>query len=152
MTLLQVISTLEGIAGQQPTVASIVRNDVFRLNSIPDASYGVFAWLQNEHTTSEDGRFIRWSFTLFYVDRLSADKANEVEVQSTGIDTLWNVLRTLEELDIYQGGAAFRSFTQRFSDECAGVFCTVTLETLAGTLCPFDYSALAGIREGVKIY
>ena len=87
MNLLQTIRAIEKTAALQPGVQSIVRNDVFRLNASPVAKYGVFAWLQNEHSTTEDSSFITYNFTFFYVDRLTANKSNEIEIQSQGIET-----------------------------------------------------------------
>lgn len=135
MTLLQVINAIERVAGGQPTIHSIVRNDVFRLNSIPDAKYGVFAWLQGEHRTELEGDFMNYAFTFFYVDRLTFSHGNEVEIQSVGIETLENILETLESAGIVAGEHSFRTFNERFSDECAGAYCTLTLEVPKGTLC-----------------
>lgn len=132
---MQVIKAVEVVAAQQPTIKSIVRNDVYRLNALPDARYGVFAWLQGEHRTSLEADLLQYSFTFFYVDRLTFDKANEVEIQSVGVETLENILEVLETYGIVAKEHTFRTFNERFSDECAGTFCTVTLEVPKGTLC-----------------
>ena len=99
MTLQELIVKLEGVASTQPSLQMIVRNDVFRLNALPDARYGVFAWTQGEHATGAEDSLFRYRLTLFYVDRLTFDKGNEVEVQSVGIETLENILLTLEKAD-----------------------------------------------------
>jgi hypothetical protein len=137
MTLQQVIRTVEVIASKQPAVNMIVRNDIFRLNEAPDARYGVFAWLQGQHTGAVDESLVRYSFTFFYADRLTADLGNQVEVQSTGMEVLTNILRVLDQRGISVADRySFRTFNERFHDECAGVFCDVTLEVPAGSLCP----------------
>ena len=130
---------MEVTAGRQPTIRSVVRNDVFRLNSLPDARYGVFAWLQGEHRADLEGDLLTFAFTLFYVDRLTFDKRNEVEVQSVGIETLENVLTALADLGIVAGEHTYRTFNQRFSDECAGVFCNVTLSVPKGDICADEF-------------
>lgn len=136
MTLLEIIQAIENAAAQQPTVAMIVENDIFRLNSYADARYGVFAWVQGRHRVdSLTPDFIRYSFTLYYVDRLRNDIANQVEVQSTGIETLQNVLRMLRDESIEPETYEFQAFNQRFADECAGVFCSVTFLVDAGSEC-----------------
>jgi len=141
MNLQQTIRAIENAAAAQPNVATIVRNDVFRLNAAPAVGYGVFAWLQGEHTTSADSSLITFNFTFFYVDRLTANKANEIQIQSQGIETLENILRTLDGLGLYNAGiAAYRTFNQRFSDECAGVYVTVALETVKDAICPEIFS------------
>lgn len=148
MNLLQVIRAIEAAAAGQPAVASIVRNDVYRLNSIPTAKYGVFAWLQGEHRSDIDGSLIRYAFTFFYVDRLVDGGRNEVQVQSQGIEVLENILQTLAASGIMADEHYFRSFNERFHDECAGVFCTVGLEVPKDALCDFDYN----ISNDVIIY
>lgn len=136
MTLSEVIRIIEITASKQPAVNMIVENDIFRLNEAPDCRYGVFAWLQGQHVGAVDDSLVRFRFTLFYADRLTADGANQVEVQSTGVEVLSNILRELDRqgvtpLDQY----TFRTFNERFHDECAGVFCDVTLAVPAGSLC-----------------
>jgi hypothetical protein len=97
--------------------------------------YGVFAWLQNEHSTNAETGIITYNFTFFYVDRLTARKDNEVAIQSQGIETLENILQALPALGLFPGDYSFRTFNQRFADECAGVFCNVSIEAAKDTLC-----------------
>ena len=136
MNLYQTIRTIETVAAAQPDVRTIVREDVFRLNAYKDTQYGVFAWLQGEHRTDIDRGLIQYSFTFFYVDRLTDGARNELEVQSVGVETLDNILRTLADLGIIAAGEyGFRTFNERFSDECAGVYCSVVLLAEAGAYC-----------------
>ena len=141
MNLLQTIRAIEKAAAEQPVVNMIVRNDIFRLNSVPSAEYAVFAWLQGEHSTDPDSGLMTFAFTFFYVDRLLDDKQNEVAIQSAGIETLENILRRLEDFGVYSGNVTFRTFNERFSDECAGVWCTVQLETAKDGICAEDFDA-----------
>lgn len=136
MTLVEVIRAIEDAAAVQPAVAMIVENDVFRLNSYADARYGVFAWTQGRHRVdSMTPDWIRYNFTFFYVDRLRNDIANQVEVQSVGIEVIRNVLAILRERGIDAESAEFQTFNQRFSDECAGVYCSTVLLVDAGGDC-----------------
>lgn len=136
MTLSQVIQQIEQVAKEQPSLNMIVRNDVFRLNTVPNVRYGVFAWLQGRHTTDPEGDLMRFRFTFFYVDRLTADHRNELEVQSVGIETLSNIVRRLGDLGIYTTGEQdFQTFNQRFMDMCAGVYSTLTFEVPASAGC-----------------
>lgn len=141
MTLRDTIAVIERLAAAEPAVSMIVRNDIFRLNAMPDARYGVFAWTQQQHTIPASGDLLRFSFNLYYVDRLTEDRANELEIQSTAVQVLGNVLRGLPAAGVYMGGdAAIRTFNQRFSDECAGAFATITLEVGADTICDHVYT------------
>ena len=149
MNLLEVIRSVERAAASQQTMHAMVRDDVFRRNPLPDAKYGVFAWLQGEHRTDELADLFYYSFTFFYVDRLTFDKGNEVEIQSVGIETLENILTTLESAGLMAGEHTFRTFNQRFSDECAGVYCQLTLEVPKATLCEELFQEL---NNEIKIY
>ena len=136
MTLSEVIRVIEITASKQPAVNMIVENDIFRLNEAPDARYGVFAWLQGQHTGAVGDSLIRFRFTLFYADRLTADMANQVEVQSTGVEVLTNILRELDRQGVTVADQyTFRTFNQRFHDDCAGVFCDVTFAVPVGSVC-----------------
>lgn len=139
MTLAQLIKLFEGIAKEQPSINMIVQNDVFRINSAPSLKYGVFAWTQGQHSGSING-MQTYSFSLFYVDRLLKDMSNQIEIQSVGCETLGNILRALDEYDVEVSNYTMQTFNQRFKDECAGVFCNVTLSVLPTSSCVEDYS------------
>ncbi len=148
MTLSELIRTMEAVASHQPSIKMVVENDIFRLNAKADARYGVFAFVQQQHTTSSESNVVTYAFTLFYVDRLKNDRSNQIEIQSVGIQTLDNIIRTLDDMGIYsEQSYSFQVFNQRFVDECAGVFCNVYLSVPVGSLCPegfgdydFDYN------------
>lgn len=136
MTLLQLIRAMELVALKQPAVKNVVENDVFRLNALPNAKYGVFAWTQGTHSGDADSSLRTFSFTLFYVDRLRTDEKNQVEVQSVGIETLSNVLKQLEEAyDVEIGEYSLTTFNQRFTDVCAGAFASVRLQVPVESNC-----------------
>lgn len=140
MTLMQVIKAFEVIASHQPSVNMIVQNDIFRLNACSDARYGVFGWTQGQHTSAVDGDMMTYAFTFFYVDRLTNDKSNQIEVQSVGIQTLDNIVKAMDGRGLYvDGSVTFRTFNQRFLDECAGAFCNVTVSVPSGSLCPEEF-------------
>lgn len=140
MTLKDVITVLEAAASSQPAVNCICREDVFRINNRPDVRYGVFAWLQRTHRADIGDGWNRFAFTLFYVDRLTHSGRNLVDIQSTGIEVLRNILLTVEGAGVYlDGEATFDTFRQRFVDECAGVFCQVTFQVNADSVCPEDF-------------
>lgn len=149
MTLYDTIQAIERIAAKQPAVKMIVRNDIFRLNSVPSALYGVFGWLQREHSASADSNIMQFSFTFFYVDRLTNDRSNQIEIQSVGIQTLDNIIRELDDMGIYSEQTyTFQVFNQRFVDECAGVFCNVNLSVPVGSVCPETFDG----NDDILIY
>lgn len=140
MTLFEVIRTLEHTAAMQPDVRTIVRNDIYRLNAAPKVKYGVFAWLQEDHTFAGGSDLQTFGFTLFYADRLTDGASNEVEIQSTGVEVLQNIIRQLDGLGIVASGdVTIRAFNERFSDACAGAYARVRFEVPVGWLCGYDY-------------
>lgn len=144
MTLLETIRTIEAVASVQPSVNMIVRNDVFRLNNRADARYGVFAYVQGQHSASVDSSVISYTFTFFYVDRLLNDRSNQTEIHSVGIQTLDNIVRQLDAIGVFaEQQYQFQVFNQRFVDECAGVFVNVTLSVPVASVCPVGYKDMA---------
>lgn len=139
MKLLDVIRIMEVAAGTQPAVNMIVRNDIFRLNTYADARYGVFAWTQGQHQQVDEDT-IRYAFSIFYVDRLTENHGNQVEIQSFGIEVLANVIRAMEDAGCFPGAVTYNTFNQRFLDECAGVFASVTFDVPVATVCPEQYA------------
>ena len=139
MTLLETIRIMENVAGRQPSVRMIVRNDIFRMNDAPDRRYGVFAWTQQQHSGTIANDLISYAFSLFYVDRLTHDRRNELEVQSVGIQTLDNIIRRLNDLGIEAESWTFQTFNQRFTDECAGVWCNVTFQVPVSLVCAEEF-------------
>jgi len=145
MTLLEVIRLMERVASEQPTINMIVENDIYKLNSCKDAEYGAFAFVQSQHTGRVEEDYKTFNFSLFYVDRLTEGKANQLEVQSVGIETLGNILRRLDEEGLIIGNATYQVFNQRFTDECAGVFCNVAISALNG-MCAETFNEETNIK------
>ena len=140
MTLIQAIKAFEIIASHQPSVNMVVQNDIFRLNAKSDARYGVFGWTHRVHSSSLDSNDINYQFTFFYVDRLTSDKGNQIEVQSVGIETLDNIIREMDSRGLYvNSNYTMQTFNQRFLDECAGVFCNVTISVPGTSLCSENF-------------
>ena len=132
---------VERIAKSQPNINSIVENDVYRLNTLKDANYSVFAWQQRQHTEEED--FWIYSLQLFYIDRLTQDGSNELECQNTGIEVLSNIIRTIlsvggGEIELY-GNAVYHPFTQKFKDETSGCYVEVAFRVPKDCICEEAY-------------
>ena len=147
MTLKEITRTIEATALNQPSINMVVRNDIFRLNATQDARYGVFGWTQQQHTEEMDTDLITYNFTFFYVDRLTEDRSNEVEIQSVGIQTLSNIIRALQEKGIYAEMWQYQTFNQRFHDECAGVYTNVALQVNVNYVCEEEFPDAGSFNE-----
>lgn len=140
MTLIEVIKAIEAVASNQPAIGMIVENDVFRLNTLKSAKYGVFAFVQGQHSADVQSDLITFNFNFFYVDRLTDGDANQLEIQSTGVEVLSNIINTLYNDGMEITSYNFTSFNQRFTDECAGVYTNVSISVAKGSICAEEYS------------
>lgn len=137
MTLIEVINLLDWIAQNQPNVNGIVETgDIYDLNKDEyQQKYAAFCATQNTHSVNED--FTIFSFTLFYVDRLTLDKSNKIEIQSTAVEFFANLIKTIMQkfpsLDWTNGDIT--TFTEKFSAECAGAFMTCSITTKNQSIC-----------------
>ena len=129
MTLKEVIDSLNNIALSQPDVNDYIKSgNIYDLNSERNAKYSVFCCTQGTHSYDFQQGDNTFNFILYYVDRLQSDGDNKIEVQSTAIETLKNILRTFShENDVDIQNASFEVFTESFSSLCAGAYTTVSI-------------------------
>ena len=139
MTLRDTILLLERIAADQPAIHTIVRNDVYKLNTAPSVNYGAFAWTQGTHSGSIESWGTAFRFSLFYVDRLTEDGSNQIEVQSTACAVLDNILRKLASEGLEVEAWTINTFNEKFADMCAGAFAQVLVRVPKDTVCAADY-------------
>ena len=136
MTLFDIIRNLQAIAAQEPSVRSVSDGDIYdALNAAVDIRYGCFHITQDTHTTNGD--LDVWGLNLFYIDRLLDNGENRLSIQSAGITILENVLRNFADTfgAEYMNNIVSTPFTQRFKDNCAGVFCKISVSTVMDNLC-----------------
>ena len=129
MTLKNIIELLKTIALSKPTIRYVGDGNVFDLNSVPDFKYGVFYITQQGSDIYENQEYHK--LTLFFIDRLTDEADNKLQIQSNGQREISNIVNTLMDMeDVYVNyPLSFTSFNQRFADDCAGVFSTITFIT-----------------------
>ena len=135
MTLLQVINTIQTISSVQPNIHSFV-GEFLDLNDVT-AKYSAIVLQQRTHRRNND--FITYSFYLGYADRLNEDKSNEIEVQSTAINTINNIVYKLEDLGFDCSMGSYNVFTERFLAEAAGCYVELNINIPVGE-CEDDFS------------
>ena len=136
MTLFDIIRNLQAIAAQEPSIRSVSDGDIYdALNAAVDIKYGVFHITQDTHTTNGD--LDVWGLNLFFIDRLLDNNENRLSIQSAGITILENVLKRFADTfgAEYMNNIVYTPFTQRFKDNCAGVFCKISISTVMDNLC-----------------
>ena len=129
MTLLQVYDKFNEIALKQPTINEIIRSgNVYDLSTERDTKFGVFAVVQGIHSSDLDNGNTTYNLTLYYIDRQKSDGSNRIEIQSTGMETLKNILRTfIKETDSELSKADYQVFVESFAQLCSGVYCTISI-------------------------
>ena len=135
MTLLQLINTIKTIALAQPNIHSCV-DEFLSLNDIT-AKYSAIILQQRNHQRNND--FISFNFYLGAADRLTEDKSNEIEVQSTAINTINNIVYKLEDLGFDCSMGSYNVFTERFLAEAAGCYVELNINIPVGE-CEDDFS------------
>lgn len=141
MTLYDLIQLIERIASAQPTINMIVENDIWKLNAEPSAKYGVFGFRQTEHTANGADGYIAYGFEFYYIDRLTNDLSNQIEVQSVGLQTLDNIIRTLIDEGATITEWRFTPFYQKFADECSGTICNLSIIAPITAICADENNA-----------
>lgn len=129
MNLIEIIDKLKEIALSKPNINFVGEGDIYELNNLGNIDYSVFYITQQTHNYNENTAY--YQLNLFYVDRLAKDNSNRLSIHSVGMDAITNILNeltTIEDVEI-DYPIAFTTFNERFADDCAGVFCTVTLIT-----------------------
>lgn len=141
MTLFDITNTILTAAKNQPNVNAAGEGDIFTtMNSTPQMQYSCVFLTQGTHSTSEAFDF--YNFTIFYIDRLNSDmERDRLQIQSVGKEVLGNVIRDVcDKIEMDEPMVQYNPFTQRFIDETAGVYCTVTFTVERDYLCDTDYN------------
>lgn len=127
MTLYNIVEKLKNIAITKPNINYVGEGDIYDLNSLPNIDYGVFYITQSNHSQSQDTT--TYNLTLYYIDRIFQDKSNTLNVQSTGIQVLTTIVNTFEYSTdvIVNYDMDYTTFTHKFSDLCAGVYCNLSI-------------------------
>lgn len=135
--LKRIIYQLVEEARKEPNLRTFLFHDVYRLNHLPDIRYGALVVETESGQVSTPDNFFRFNMILYYVDRLTINKDNMLDAQSTGIDVLHDILVKLpEEIDVLT--STYRVFDQKFKDDCAGAYVNVTLQVPINYTCGED--------------
>ena len=140
MTLAKIIDILKMIALKHPNVNSAYEGNIYDiLNGKPDNKYASVVVTQQSHTTDET--YDHYGFVIFYVDRLIDDlEENRVQIQSIGKSMLGNIITAFcNEFEAECDNIIYQPFTQRFTDETAGVYCTITIDIIKDAYCAERY-------------
>jgi len=129
MNLKETIDKFNSIAISQPNVNDYIKSgNIYDLSENRNANFSVFCVTQGTHSYDFENGYNTFNFILYYVDRLTSDGNNKIEIQSTAIETLKNIIRTYsKETDVDIATADFEVFTESFAQLCAGAYTTISV-------------------------
>ena len=137
MTLYEIINILEKISLQHPYIRTSAEGSIYDfMNANPSIKYGVFFASQTTHRETDEMDY--YGFNLFVVDRLNDTmESNRLQIQSASKVILSNIIHTIcNNFDIDYESIRYTPFTQKFVDECAGMYATVVFEVPKNYVCP----------------
>lgn len=138
MTIKKLIDVITKTAKKKPNINYVGVGNVYDLNSKPDVNYSlIYLTYQNSQVNENE---IRHNIVMFYIDRMTDDYDNRLDIQNNGILEITNIVNTIVNLEDVEVDMpmAFTPFNQRFAEDCAGVFTTITFIVDGDGNCHFD--------------
>lgn len=123
MTLKEVTNSIISVATKLPNINTAYEGDIYDLNENPDVEFTSVVLTQRQHYYNEENECWNYNFVMFYVDKLTTDESNRIDIQSNGIICLHNIIRSLRNIfEVDTQDEEYDTFTQRFTSMCAGAF------------------------------
>lgn len=155
MTLKTLLKNIGEMAVKQKLVKySAAGASLAEINPMEVAWYPLFyAIPAGTHTISEN--IITFSLTLYYIDRLLEDNSNEVDIFSSSIENLRNIIIGISNLpgvyDVENNYTMNNFMPEKLNDRLCGSYATVRISVVADSVCyveegeepePIDYSKM----------
>lgn len=128
MTYKEIIKIIKNISLALPDVESFYTGDVYEINKDQSVKYGSVVLTNQEHSFDNINDQFNYNFVLFYIDRLTDDEANRIDVQTAGINALTTIVKTIEDYGCIIDNVRYNVFKERFNDWCSGVYGTFSIQ------------------------
>lgn len=121
---------------------SAAGGSIDQLNPISIDHYPVlFQTPAGEHQVKENTTVYR--IVLTYIDRLLEDSSNEIDIYSTSIEELKNIINWIKEIpEVVNVSDEYpiRNFTvtEKMNDRVCGSYAEIMVEVMNETLCPVE--------------
>ena len=126
MILSELNKLLTNIANSNFLVHQAFVGDVYTINA-KENRFGCFVATPMSAVKSGIGT-IRYTYVLYYIDRLTKDEANIDFVQSDAVNVLKGIIEFLGENGVeIEDSYEFTLFRQKFDDWCAGAYVSVNI-------------------------
>ena len=110
-----------------PNIEYVVYGDVYELNHIQNVTYPAVVVTVGQHTSNLDNYYFNYRLNIFYVDRLTDDKVNKIDVHANSIIFINSILKALDDEYIVSDYEIF-NFNERFNDVCAGAYASCRIQ------------------------
>lgn len=131
MNLFEIVKYIENLSLNHPLINSFLTNQ-YKLNSENDITYPAIVLNIGEITKGSQVDGI--NVTMMYVDRLTSERINSLEVQSAGVDTLAEIANAINHYtdylniaDVDNNSLSINIFDGQFADLTAGAIATYTI-------------------------
>lgn len=108
-----------------PNIGHVLYGDVYELNHIQTVEYPAVVVTVGNHGANLNDYTLQYRLNIFYIDRLTDDKGNKIDVHANSIVFLNTLLKELDEDLMISEGYEIINFNERFNDVCSGAYVTV---------------------------
>lgn len=123
MTLKDIVKGILAVSAKMPNVNTTYEGSVYDLNSKPDVNFSTVVVTQGQHRYDDQYQTWHFNFVIFYVDKLTNDESNRIDIQSNAIIALHNIVRNVNDIfGLESEDEYYDTFTERFTSLCAGGF------------------------------
>ena len=140
MTLKNLTDNISILAKNEKIINySAAGTSIYQLNPKQIDSYPVlFQSPTGEHLVNDNTT--TYEITLYYLDRLTEDNINDIDIYSAAIEELKHIVRGIETIDgVLKVADGYRitnfADTESFDDRLAGAFCTIDVTTKNNEVC-----------------
>ena len=120
MTYLEIINLIK----EKSSKFNCIEGNIYEINFKEEKYALINVFVEKSYIYQDTANYI---LVLSYVDRLLQDKSNKIQIQSDGIIYLNEIINKLDLPINYP--LEITPFTETFGDDCAGVFCRLTITT-----------------------
>ena len=130
MNLTELNILLRDVSLSRKSVHEYQEGDVYQNLNSGEHKYGCINWTVNNVQVLDNTLVV--NCYLFYIDRLLEDSSNKLSIWTVGSNTLHQILNAAKNsTDFFSyDNLTFTTFTEKFSDLCAGVYASCDIQIL----------------------
>ena len=128
MNLYDVLNKLSDIANKHKLIGSYHNGDVYRIMNSAKNTYPVVVFTVDKLQNYQD--YSTLNAYMYFIDRLTDDEDNKINVQSNGINVINDIVNKLCEINEISVPTPlqYTFFTEKFGDMCCGVYANVSIQ------------------------